>query len=396
MLIKSDSTTTNSSPLMPAATACGNCGAEERRLLHQVRHRSIFRRLCTTCVLRLHPQAFCPTCFQVYAPTPPNDAVRTCVKCYSHSHSHCVESASVGGGGNPYVCPLCVHPNAPVFKLKSAKEANVAVVEAMNARIEDCRVMDRDAAKMLLAAAKIASTSMNKAAVAQKAEAERRVKEAAFTRKRAKEALEHVAHLVIKEKARRKEAALGGPAAADVAGRGYGGIVSNGGGYAAPLGRMGAEMSVSNRNGGMASVSRPFVVVEENSKNAGNVDRDNSNQVLAALNAVELRENEKIGSGEGSGVEIRENEKIEGGEGSGVTRADDHAPMDVDVDVDESGMMLNAGESVAGMNNDSNIDHAMEIGVGNVSNQGEKLDDEMVGVQHLVPNEEHNNGGGML
>lgn len=382
MLIKSESATTNSSPLMPAATTCGNCGAEERRLLHQVRHRSIFRRLCTTCVLRLHPQAFCPTCFQVYAPTPPNDAVRTCVKCYSHSHSHCVESAGGGGGGpppNPYVCPLCVHPNAPVFKLKSAKEANIVAVEAMNARIEDCRVMDRDAAKMLLAAAKVASTSMNKAAVAAKAEAERRVKEAAFTRKRAKEALEHVAHLVIKEKARRKEAALGGPAA-DAAGRGLGGIASNGGGYAAPPhARIGAEMNanvgVSNRNGGMASVSRPFLAVEENVvSNAGNVDRDNSNQVLAALNAVELRENEKI----------------LGGEGLGVTQANDHAPMDVD----EGGMMLNAGESV-GVNNDA-ILADMEIGVGNVSNQGEKLDDvnnEMALAQHLVQNKEHDKGG---
>ncbi|XP_057798295.1 uncharacterized protein LOC131014359 [Salvia miltiorrhiza] len=379
MLIKSDLTTTNSSPPMPVPTVCGNCGAEERRLLHQVRHRSIFRRLCTTCVLRLHPQAFCPTCFQVYPSTLPNDVVRTCVKCYSHSHSHCVDAAGAPPP-NPYVCPLCVNPSAPIFKLKSAKDANVEIDGAMNARAENCRVMDRDAAKMLLAAAKIASTSMNKAAVAAKAEAERRVKEAAYTRKRAKEALEHVAHLVIKEKARRKEAVL--------VGRGYGGIVSNGGGYTAPPAKMGPEISanvgVSNRNSGVASVpsvSPPFVVAEENISNVVNVDRDNSNQVLAALNAVELRENEKMtAQGEGSS-----------------------APMDVD----DSVMRPNVGENVAGlieeMNHDNSSDRAnftdMETDAGNVSNHGEKLDgvnNEMVLVQpgeHLMQNKENDKGG---
>lgn len=68
--------------------------------------------------------------------------------------------------------------------------------------------MDGDSARVLLAAAKIAALSMGKAAVAARGEAERRVKEAAYTRKRAREALEHVAYLVGKEKAKRRERPL--------------------------------------------------------------------------------------------------------------------------------------------------------------------------------------------
>ena len=59
-----------------ARTGCGNCGTHEQRLLHQIRSRNNFKCLCITCVLCLHPQAFCLTCFLVYTPTLPNDVVR--------------------------------------------------------------------------------------------------------------------------------------------------------------------------------------------------------------------------------------------------------------------------------------------------------------------------------
>ncbi|KAL3843582.1 hypothetical protein ACJIZ3_000985 [Penstemon smallii] len=226
MLLKPDNPITAVSP-----AACVECGAEERRLLHHLPHRLTFRRLCTTCVLRLHPESFCPTCFEVYPNHPPNDAaaVLSCSKCYSSTHTHCVSSPSP----TTYICPLCVNPSAPVFKLKMAREANG----------EECRVMDRDAAKKLLAAAQITSLLMNKAVVASKAEAERRAQEAAFAQKRAKDALEHMAQLMVKEKLRKKDNSVN-------------------------------------------------VVSSANTK--GDVDIvENSNKVLALLNRVELRENEK-------------------------------------------------------------------------------------------------------
>lgn len=271
------------------------------------------------------------------------------------------------------------------------------ISDAMNVKSEDCRVMDRDAAKKLLAAAKIASASMNKAAVAAKAEAERRAKEAAFTRKRAKEALEHVAYLVMKEKLRKKEAALAG--SGEVTGLGVGGGGSNVGYTGGGIGGVKMERennvnvnsSISNRNGSVASGLAPSMVVEEKMNNMGNVDRvDNSNQVLAALNAVELRENEMAG--------------ITSHLGSGVPLNNDHTVMDVD---EQGRMRVSAGENVGGLigernDNDAN-DHIMfadvQSGAENLNAHGEKLEDvndEVVLVQPVVDQvhyKENSNGG---
>lgn len=103
----------------------------------------------------------------------------------------------------------------------------------------------------MLAAARIAAITMNKAAVAARAEAERRAKEAAFTKKRAREALENLVYLMAKEK---KE----------------------------------------NQKAGIAS-SLPLVRGEPRVDGRGAVDNvDRSSEVLAALNAVELKEKEKL------------------------------------------------------------------------------------------------------
>ncbi|KAK6143823.1 hypothetical protein DH2020_024171 [Rehmannia glutinosa] len=352
MLIKPDATAT-----VPAATVCGNCGMEERRLIHHVRHRGLFRRLCTSCVLRLHPQSFCPTCFQVYPPSPSNDAVLTCSKCYSLSHSHCVEAGTgPTSPPTPYICPLCLHPNTPFFKLKSAKEANVRISE-------DCRVLDRESAKKLLAAAKIASASMNKAAVAAKAEAERRAKEAAFTRKRAKEALEHVAHLVMKEKLRKKEAGLAGSG---------GGVVINAGGVRMERGNN-VNVSTSYRNGSAVSVLGRSTVVDR---------VDNSNQILAALNAVELKENEKTRGGI-TPQDVR----------SGVPLIVDHAPMDVD---GKGRMAVNAVGELVGNDSDHVNFTILESGVENLDTREEKIEDVNDLVQYVedqMQHEENSLGG---
>ncbi|KAL3814607.1 hypothetical protein ACJIZ3_015875 [Penstemon smallii] len=372
MQIKSDHPTTAAAP---ASTACVQCGAKERWLLHNVRHRGVFRRLCTTCVLRLHPQSFCPTCFQVYPPPPSNDAVLSCFKCYSSTHSHCVASPAP----TPYICTLCANPTGPIFKLKTAKDSNVVINEGEGEG--ECRVMDGDAAKKLLAAAKISAVSMNKAAVAAKAEAERRAKEAAFARKRAKEALEHVAFLVVKDKLRKKEVFSGTPG--DVSGSG-----GRGGGNGILQVKRENIMNVVNsgsRNGIVSSTAGPSVVVEENISAVGKTDRvENSNQVLAALNAVELRENEKTSGTKASSVEM------------GVPIIDDRVSM---MDVDESGRM---GASVGGLivekNNGSGSDHIIsnnvESGAENLNKQVD-VNNEVVlasSVVDRVQNEENNTG----
>ncbi|XP_073310339.1 uncharacterized protein [Primulina huaijiensis] len=392
MMIKPETTTTTAT-VSSAVVACGNCGVEEQRLLHHVRHRGIFRRLCTTCVLRLHAQSFCPTCFHVYPSIPSNDAVINCCKCYSSSHSHCVSSGSTSLP-SPYVCPLCTNPNTPIFKLKTAKEANVEFNEGN----EDFQVIDRDAAKKLLAAAKIASTSMNKAVVAAKLEAERRAKEAAFARKRAKEALEHVAHLVMKKRLSNKEVALSGSGAGGV-GVSYLGISGAAGLGGANVKRENnMNVILGNRNGNVGGVDSLVVTEERIVDTKTNVDEvDNSARVLAALNAVELKENDKI-----SGISAQEVEL-------GAPVNDDHAVMDVDEKARTRGV---AGEEVAelmleGDNGNSETAIFAHVGVDEVDHdmQGDKqeeVNDEVVLVQPMADQmesmengncgEQHDNG----
>lgn len=230
---------------------------------------------------------------------------------------------------------------------------------------DDFMVMDKDSAQKLMAAAKIATASMNKAAVASKAEAERRAKEAAFTRKRAKESLEHVARLAMKEKLRKKEDISA--ASSDLTGPRLGGVSSNVG-YPGGV-KMEREYSVNggsySRNGSLAlPLGGPSMAVEKKINSAGNVNvRDNSNQVLAALNAVELRENEKTGSG----VAV-----WNVGSGASLT-GDNNALMDVD----------EKGENVEGFvgerNSDSGSDHLnladIESGAETLNTEEEKLED---------------------
>lgn len=72
------------------------------------------------------------------------------------------------------------------------------------------RVIDKDSAKVLVAAARIAAATMSKAAHTTRIEAERRVKEAALAKKRAREALERVAFLSLKEKEKELKVTVSG------------------------------------------------------------------------------------------------------------------------------------------------------------------------------------------
>lgn len=192
-----------------SASECGNCGSQKRWILHHVRIRGIHRRLCTSCVLRLHPSSFCPSCFQFYdnANVPPSSKRLTCSKCSSFTHSHCApppaasaaaaaavtSPLSSSSSSNSYLCPPCASPSFNFFDIDS----------------DPNRAIDKKLALVLLCAAKISAASMNKAVIVARAEAERRVREAALARKRAREALDNLALLVSGRggKAVRKDAA---------------------------------------------------------------------------------------------------------------------------------------------------------------------------------------------
>ncbi|OVA16650.1 hypothetical protein BVC80_1543g84 [Macleaya cordata] len=171
---------------------CGSCNSKEHWLLHNIPQRGIYRRLCTSCVLKLHPGLFCPNCFEVYeGSNPPNNGI-TCLKCLSVSHLACVSKEI----GSRYVCTTCLNPSHVFFDSnKKSKNGNGETVPN-----ENHLAINLNMAKVLLAASKIASILMNKAASAARMEAEKRVREAAFTRKKAKEALEKVNGFAYEEK----------------------------------------------------------------------------------------------------------------------------------------------------------------------------------------------------
>ncbi|KAJ4954678.1 hypothetical protein NE237_011461 [Protea cynaroides] len=180
---------------------CSGCGSEERWFLHNIRHRGTLRRVCTSCVLKLHPGLFCPHCIEVYEGSiPPLHERVMCSKCSSVSHLACVglENAL------HYLCPSCSNPSFLFFRVGSSnKKSKFSNGDSVSP--EGQGMIDQKLAKIFLSAARIAASSMAKAAAAARVEAERRVKEAAFTRKKAKEALERVAYLVSKEKDKEKK-----------------------------------------------------------------------------------------------------------------------------------------------------------------------------------------------
>lgn len=122
------------------------------------------------------------------------------------------------------------------------------------------------AAKVLLTAAKIAAGTVNKAALAARVEAERRAKEAAFTRKRAREALEYVAYLTARDKLKKKDVLP---------------LPSNG------PGSVGGNVISSRSNQCLSMVVAAVPLEEENVVNGDRLD--GSSEVLVALNAVDLK-----------------------------------------------------------------------------------------------------------
>ncbi|XP_041017243.1 uncharacterized protein LOC121259651 [Juglans microcarpa x Juglans regia] len=193
-------TTTNSNrSRRKDASECSNCGTPKGGsgcwpILHHVRLRGIDRLLCTSCVLRLHPSSFCPLCFHFFdhnllnshssLKNPSNRPTVPCSKCSSLTHSHCLPASH----SSSYLCPPCSNPKFSFFHLE-----------------ETHRSVDRKLATVLLCASRIASASMSKAVIVARADAERKVREAAVAKKRAREALEHLVMVEAREKSSRKK-----------------------------------------------------------------------------------------------------------------------------------------------------------------------------------------------
>ncbi|RDY14164.1 hypothetical protein CR513_00811, partial [Mucuna pruriens] len=185
----------SSAPMNPSN--CDICGATQTLSLaiHNIRHRAHNRRYCTNCVLKQHPGLFCPLCFELYDDSLLPHHRLMCVRCPSIAHRSCVfpsaiTTTTVSSAPAPaFFCPTCLDADFTFFNLPDRKTG----------------ALDVQSAKVLVAAARIAAVSMSKAAAAARFDAERRAREAAVARKRAREALEHLAEILAAEQAERNE-----------------------------------------------------------------------------------------------------------------------------------------------------------------------------------------------
>ncbi|KAI4349861.1 hypothetical protein L6164_010408 [Bauhinia variegata] len=178
---------------------CSNCGIKNQ-LLHNVQLRGVDHRVCTSCVLRLHPSSFCPLCFEFYdhplSSTSSSSAHRfiSCTKCSSLTHIKCLPSLPPHSS---FVCPPCSKPGFSFFDFENS---------SVNSN-GGGRFIDKKRALVLLCATRIASASMNKAVNMARAKADRTVREAALARSMAVEAVER---FVVVDKGKRIEGSIEG------------------------------------------------------------------------------------------------------------------------------------------------------------------------------------------
>lgn len=164
---------------------CEGYGSRDSWVTHSARFRCIIRFYCTHCLLRKHPTSFCPSCYAFYDSSPPHHSHRvSCSDCGSYTHIHC---AGDDANSTPYRCPPCRDPDSFSF-FRPIIDAN------------GVRCVDKSLSGAFLCAAKISASSMNKAVSFAKCEAERKGKDAAVAKKRAREALDDVIKLDEKAK----------------------------------------------------------------------------------------------------------------------------------------------------------------------------------------------------
>ncbi|XP_022955770.1 uncharacterized protein LOC111457661 [Cucurbita moschata] len=188
---------------------CHECGISQSVcwILHNVRFKASFRRLCTNCVLKNNLSRFCPLCFDIYDDsTPPSSHQRVmCFRCPSISHVSCASFRF----SSTFLCPVCSDPCFAFFDgfdsdgLRQSEPA-VAVLAGR----------DGKSAKAIVAAARVAAQSMRRAAADARAVAEMKIRNAVFAKKQATLALERLAFLVLQEKDRNGYAKTNGNAAA--------------------------------------------------------------------------------------------------------------------------------------------------------------------------------------
>ncbi|KAK9673329.1 hypothetical protein RND81_12G160900 [Saponaria officinalis] len=205
----------NLQPLPPPHSVCEDCNSDDQLILHNIIRtpKSPPQKLCTSCVLQHYHKSICAQCFELYdvnslnpppltaaATTTGNNRLLSCMRCDNWSHPGCLRPHIPR---TPYICPPCrLSPNYKYFDCRKPRKNDQSQENGGG----KCSAIDKDASKQLLGAARIAAVTVAKAAATARMEAERRAKEAALARKRAREAIDHVVAVAVKvENVKRRE-----------------------------------------------------------------------------------------------------------------------------------------------------------------------------------------------
>ncbi|XP_021973369.1 uncharacterized protein LOC110868505 isoform X3 [Helianthus annuus] len=121
-----------------------SCFCKDQKFLHNHWEGTKGHKICTSCVLFANKNSFCPTCFDIIAGT---EELIECVGCKSNTHVECVLDKDKP---SLFECLTCKSPKRLVFDLK-LKE------------LKGTKVMDKEAALLLLTAAKIVKKLISKA-----------------------------------------------------------------------------------------------------------------------------------------------------------------------------------------------------------------------------------------
>nr|XP_025882332.1 uncharacterized protein LOC4326754 [Oryza sativa Japonica Group] len=189
----------------PSAAAYGpggcdgvGCSSSHNVWAHRVRHNGGVYRLCSSCVLLGHRDAFCSVCLDVFPGDAPfqDDFYNPIVSCsccgvepVAAAHLACLTDPSY------FVCPACAAAaEGRTFTYAPSSGAPHALAE-----------------RVLLVAARLAHESVARAAAAAREQAERLIREAAAARKRARDMVDVACRVLEAEARDAKEQAAAPP-----------------------------------------------------------------------------------------------------------------------------------------------------------------------------------------
>ncbi|XP_076913507.1 uncharacterized protein LOC143572167 [Bidens hawaiensis] len=142
-------------------TTCSLCHCKHQTFLHDVLYkrnepdvlieRYELRKICPSCVLFEHLEFYCPECFDLHDGT---GEFICCCDCESKTHLKCLSDEE---DVTEFKCSTCNHPKRLIFDLKELKDVKPRVDNV------PWKLVDVQAARLLLTSARIADKLMSKA-----------------------------------------------------------------------------------------------------------------------------------------------------------------------------------------------------------------------------------------